>query len=593
MSTQSTRPATLPALIAARVVAHAPRTILRKKDRGIWQAITWAALGARIRAIGAALKQEGVGRGVVAGILGEAGPDWIAADLAIQGAGGVSLGLPPTDPAAATAATLRASGCRVLFVENEEQLDKVLHIRDACPQLVAIVIMDMKGLRDFTDPMCESLAEFSARGAALDAADPAAWGRGVEAIAPADIAILAATSGTSEAPRLVALSHANLMTQIDHAAELTGQSAADERLGFLPLSLVTERVFGLYLALACGTISNLVESAETVPENLQELRPTVMFAIPRIWQKLHATVMISAAGATWVQRRLFAWAMRQAAPRAEGKPLGGLAALADRLVLAPVRRAIGLDRARLAFVGGTPVSDELVRWFLTLGVNLRQIYGTAECGGLAALSPADSVRSGAVGVPVSWGELAVAGDGEVRLRGPHVCAGLWRDGALHPATDAEGWLHTGDLGRMEAGQLVLTGRQGEAITTADGATTLPAGFESRVKLSPYSADAVLVGHGRASLACLVVLEFDVVEKWAQDRNVPFTSTASLVRAEPVVALIKAELAARAPEMRLAAFRILARRIEPEDPEVTPAMRLRRHYVLQKYDDLIEDMYRAA
>jgi long-chain acyl-CoA synthetase len=589
MSTSPNTWGSLPALLLERAGSHGPATILRKKDRGIWQAITWSTLASRVRAIGLALKDAGIGPGVVAGILAETGPDWIAADLAIQGAGGISLGLAPTDPGDPTAVTLAAAGCQLLFVENEEQLDKVLHIREHCPSLARIVIMDMKGLRDFADPMCISLAAFSAHGATL----PDTWAQSVATLAPSAIALLSVTSGTSEAPRLAALSHANLVTQIGQAAALTGQTASDERLGFLPLSLAVERIFGLYLALWTGTISNLVESAETVPENLQEVRPTVMFAIPRIWQKLHATVTMQALGATWIQRHLFNWAMATAAPRADGHALGGLALLADRLILAPVRAAIGLDRARLAFVGGTPVSDELVRWFLTLGVNLRQIYGTTECGGLAALSPADANRAGSVGTPVPWGELTLSPSGEVLLRGPHICAGLWHNGSLTPATDAEGWLHTGDLGRMDNGQLVLTGRQGEALTTADGREILPAGFESRVKLSPFIADAVLVGHGRATLGCLVILEFDAVEKWAQDRNIPFTSTASLVRAEEVQALIAGELRARAPDMVLAAFRILARRIEPEDPEVTPAMRLRRHFVLQKHHDLIEDIYRPA
>ncbi len=580
---------TLPALLLDRAGTQGTATILRKKDRGIWQAITWSQLAERVRAIGLGLVEAGVGPGVVAGILAETGPDWIAADLAIQGAGGIALGLAPTDPGEPTAVTLAASGCRLLFVENEEQLDKVLQMRAACPALQRIVIMDMKGLRDFSDPMCESLEAFSAR----NVARPEAWARSVGTIDPGSIAILTATSGTSEEPRLVALSHANLATQIAHAAALTGQGAADERLGFLPLSLAVERVFGLYVALSCGTISNLVESAETVPENLQEVRPTVMFAIPRIWQKLHATMTMSAGGATWIQRHLFNWAMAQAAPRAEGRRLGALAVLADRLVLAPVRAAIGLDRARLAFVGGTPVSDELVRWFQTLGVDLRQVYGTTECGGVASVSPAGDHRAGSVGVPVPWGELALSPAGEVWLRGPHVCAGLWQDGALVPATDEVGWLHTGDLGRLDGGQLVLAGRQGEALTMADGREVLPAGFESRVKLSPFIADAVLVGHGRESLACLVILEFDAVEKWAQDRNVPFTSTVSLVRTSDVQGLISAELRAWAPDMVLAAFHILPARIEPEDPEVTPAMRLRRHLVLNKYQHLIDDMYRAA
>ncbi|MCX7381236.1 MAG: AMP-binding protein, partial [Alphaproteobacteria bacterium] len=318
----------LPAMVFDRVGAQGPVTILRKKDRGIWQAVTWAMLGARIRAIGMALADSGIGRGAVAGILAETGPDWIAADIAIQGAGGIAIGLTPTDPGDVTAGTLRESGCRLVFVENEEQLDKVLEIRGDCPALQRIVIMDMKGLREFADPMCESLDAFAARGAAADAARPGAWDAAVAAVRPADIAIMAGTSGTSEPARLVALSHANVLAQVEGAAAATGQGGADERLAFLPLSLVAERVFGLYLALHCGTISNLVESAETVPENLQEVRPTVMFAIPRIWEKLHAAITVGTSGATWVQRGLYRWAIGRASARvATGTAAGPLDAL--------------------------------------------------------------------------------------------------------------------------------------------------------------------------------------------------------------------------------------------------------------------------
>jgi len=569
--------ATIPAMVQARIAAHGEAVILRKKDRGIWQSISWNALGARIRAIGSALKASGLADGEVAGILGETSADWIAIDLAIQGAGAIALGLTPTDGLDATADTLAAAGCRLLFVENEEQLDKVLHIRDRCPALSRIVIMDMKGLREFSDPGCASLTEFAAA-----PGDASTWEAGIAALRPDAIAVLAPTMGTSGVPALVALTHANLMAQASGIATLTGQTAADERLAFLPLSLIAERVFGLYAALHAGTISNVVESAETVPENLAELRPTIMFAIPRIWEKLHAAIAIGTSGATWLQRILYRWAERQR---------GVLAPLADALVLRPVRRAIGLDRLRLAFTGAAPISSELVGWYRAHGIALSEVYGVAECGGIAAISPPADLRPGAVGTAVPWGELAIAADGQVLIRGPHVCAGMWRDGTVTSATDAEGWLPTGDLGRIEAGQLVLTGRSGEALTVG-GREFMPASFENVVKLSPYIADAVLVA-GPGGLACLVMLEFDAVEKWAHERNLNATSAVALARAEPVLALIAAELAARAPGFALIGFRILAGRIAPEDPELTATMRLRRAFVLRKYHHLIEEMYRAA
>lgn len=597
----SMQDASVAAMVWRQIAAHGETVILRRKDRGIWQAITWNALGAQARAIGMALKQAGLRSGEVAGLLAETAPDWIAADLGILGAGCVSLGLYPTDPAATLGTVLRHSGCRVLFVENEEQLDKALQVRAACPALARIVIMDMKGLREFADPMCESLAAFTARGAAADRAAPGAWEAGIATITPADIAVLAATAGTGDIPRLAMLSHGNIMTQIVGAAALTGQTEADSRIAFLPMSQVAERVFGLYVALYCGTISNLVESPETVPENLAEVRPTVMFAIPRIWEKLHAAVSVGVTGATRLQRAAYRGAMALAERRvtllAAGAAVPGwlemAAGLASFLVLKPVQRAIGLDRVRLAFVGAAPVSAELVRWYAATGIALRQVYGTSECGGVAAMTPADKPRADAVGAPVPYGELALSDAGEVLIRGPHVCVGLWADGASRPAADAQGWLHTGDLGRMEGGQLVLTGRVGEAIATAGGADLMPAAFENALKLSPFIADAILVGGARDGVGCLVVLEFDVVEKWAQERNVPFTSSASLARAPEIVALITNELRARAPALKLGGFRVIGQRIEAGDPEMTPVMRLRRHLIIERYRDLIEDIYRAA
>ncbi len=537
-------PTTIPGLLLAR--AASSEVILRRKDRGIWQSVTWRALADRAGAIGGGLLAVGFGPGAVGAVLADISADWVAIDLAIQGAGGASLALDPSGGAASTAAQLAASGCRVLFVENEEQLDKVLGVRAHCPALALVVIMDMKGLRDFADPGCMALEAFLA--------DGRTWLARAAEVGPDSVGVLAASMGEG---RLVPLRQSALMVQARGIAELVGLRPGDDRLAFQPPSLVAERVFGLYAALHAGTITNIVESSETVPENLAELRPTVMFAIPRVWEKLHAAVAVGTAGATWLQRALYRWAIA-----------GGGGKLGDLLVLRPLRRAIGLDRLRLAFSGAAPVSPELVRWYRALGIELRDVYGVAECGGVAAISP---------GGVVPWGEVSLDEAGEVRVRGPHA--------------SAEGWIATGDLGRVEEGGLALTGRVGEALEV-DGQAVMPAAFENAVKLSPYIADAVLVG-GPGGLGCLVMLEFDAVEAWAQAQNLVAGSAAALARAEPVRALVAAEIAARAPGLRLAGFRILERRIAPEDPEVTATMRLRRAYVLREYAGLIEEMYRPA
>ena len=589
--------ASIPAMVWQRVRARGPQTALRKKDRGIWGAVSWAELGARARRIGMALKQAGLRPGERAAVLAEAGVDWICADLGILGAGGVSVGLYPTDPAATVAGVLRDSGAVLLFVENEEQLDKALQVRDACPALRRIVVFDMKGLRDFADPMCDSLEVFAATGDAR--ADD--WEQGLAAIGADDLALLAYTAGATGAPKGVMLSHRNVLAVVRAAAALTGQGPGDERLAFLPLCHMAERIFGHYQALYSGTVTNLVESAETVPENLREVRPTAMMAFPRIWAKLHSGVAIAAAGATPVQGALYRIALA-AGLRAADAALAGRRAppwvaacgwLARRLVLGRVRAAMGLDRLRHAHVGAAPVSPELIRWYRALGIELLQVYGLTECGGLLSAMPAGSARPGSVGRVVPPGEVRLSEAGEILLRGPQVCLGYWNRPDLTAAALRDGWLHTGDLGEMADGWLYLHGRTGEVLVTAGGARVAPAAIENRLTLSPYIADAVVVGDGRTSLSCLVMIEHDTVEAWAQSNNVAFTGFASLVAAEAVRALIGREVARLAGPGAIAAIRLIDRKLEPEDPELTPLMKLKRHVVLGQYGDLIDDIYRAA
>ena len=592
----------IPAVLQAHVAAHGPETILRRKERGIWRTTSWAELGARTRAIAAALRADGLRPGEVAGILAEAVPDWIAADLAILAVGGVSLGLYPTDAGAAVAATLAHSGCAVLFVEGEEQLDKVLQLRGGCPELRRIVILDMKGLREFADPMCEGLDSLVARGEALDRADPAAWERGIAAIAPGDTAVLAYTSGSTGAPRGVMLSHANLMAQVAGAAAMSGLGPEDDRLAFLPMCHVTERVLGLYHALYCRTVSNLVENAETVPENLAEVRPTVMIAIPRVWQKFYAGVAVATANATRLQKAAYDLAFGIAARGVDGELAGGggggggAAKLADALVLRRVRAAVGLDRLRVAWVGGAPVPPALLRWYRAIGIELREVYGLTECGGLATATPAGRLVHGSVGASVAHGEIALSPEGEVMVRGAHVCAGYWREAEATAALRAEGWLRTGDLGRIEAGMLTLTGRTSHQLTLADGSTVSPSMIENELTLSPFIADALVMQQG-GELTALVMVEHDALEGWAQQNGVAFTGFASLLGAPEVIALLGQAVEqanARAPgPRRIARFRLIDRALTPEDPELTPMMRLRRAMVLARFRPLVEEMNRAA
>jgi long-chain acyl-CoA synthetase len=352
-------PASIPAILAANVAAHSGEIILRKKDRGIWKAVTWGELSTRVREVSSGLTKMGFRPGDVACVLAETRPEWVYVDLGILTAAGVAAGVLPESDAEQLGQVLRDSRCRVLFVENEEQLDKTLLIRDSCPALQRIVIIDMKGLRDFADPMCISLKAFAGSGSEATTV----------AVTAEQPAVLLLRDGS-----LQTLSHGETMSLIADARTKLPVRPNDERLALLPMSEVMERVLGLYLSLEARVISNYLENPDTVVENLQELQPTVLATDARIWQVLRDRIEAAAANATHLQRMLYRCAIAAAAHR------GPVAWLARATVLRAVSREIGLGRLRIAYAGGPRLSPESERWTAALGINIRHIDGKATQG---------------------------------------------------------------------------------------------------------------------------------------------------------------------------------------------------------------------
>ena len=592
----------IPGLVLARAASDGAATILRKKDRGIWKGVTWSALAHEARRVGLGLRALGFAPGDVAAVLADTSPEWVYADLGILGAGGISAGIYPTDAAQQVAYLLENSGTRVLFVENEEQLDKALEAKASCPALIRIVIFDMTGLRDLDDPICESFDLFLARG---DTEDGAGWEAGIAAIDGNDTAILVYTSGTTGPPKGAMLSHRNILFQIVNGSRVLDQRRGDERLAFLPMCHVAERVAGIYQALYAGTVSNYVEGPETIAENLREAQPTVMGAVPRFWERFYSRIQIEVQEATWAQRMLYRWAIGAGYRRADAMLAGRQPSMATRLgyavasqlVLGNVRRDIGLDRARWAFVGAAPTSPELIRWYLALGVELLEVYGQTENGGLATIMPADAIRLHSVGRCVPYGELKLSPEGEILLRGEHVFQGYWKDPQRTAETIRGGWLHTGDMGELTDGYLRVTDRMKDIIITSGGKNITPSEIENELKFSAYITDAIVIGDRRKYLSCLIMIDHENVEKWAQDNNVAFSNFSSLTRADPVRKLIQSELDrvngkfARVEQLKH--FRLIEHKLEPEDPELTPTMKLKRRFVHEKYSALIETMYENA
>lgn len=596
---------TIPKLFWARVRQWPDRVILREKEFGIWQEITWAEFGAKVREVGCALAAMGFGQGDVGCVLSNTNKEWLYADLGVLGTGGVSTGVYPTDAAAQVEYLINNCQAKVIFVEDEEQLDKVLAVRERCPSLQQIVVFDMEGLRDFADPMTVSLDEFMARGRAYAEEHPEAWEEMLQRAAPDDLAILVYTSGTTGPPKGAMISHRNVVFQCVNGCQLLRQEQGDERLAFLPLCHVAERVIGAYYSLYTGTVVNFCESPDTVPENVREVQPTVFGGVPRIWEKFYSAIQIAVKDATPLQRWAYGVAIglgeQVADRRLEGKTIDPWLRLRYRLaywlVLKNVRKMMGIDRCRWLVTGAAPISPQLIRWYLALGVDMLEVYGQTENTGLATAMLPDRIKLGTVGRCVPFGELKISADGEILLRGEHIFMGYYNMPEKTAETLVDGWLHTGDVGFVDnEGFVKITDRMKDIIITAGGKNITPSEIENELKFSPYISDAVVIGDGRKVLTALVMIDHENVEKFAQDRNVPFTNFASLTRAREVVELIGAEVEAVNKKFArvetVKKFRLIEHLLDPEDEELTPTMKLKRSFVNKKYAELIESMYRS-
>lgn len=596
---------TLPQMFCNAVRARGDAVWMREKHLGLWRAWRWSDADRAVREVALGLAALGLQPGETASILANTVVEWIVADLGILCAGGVSNGIYPTDSAAQVHYLCEDSATRVLFVENEEQLDKVLEVRERLPRLEKIVVFDMEGLHRFEDPMVISLAVLRSMGAEHERAHPGLFEQRAASRRPEDLAILIYTSGTTGKPKGAMHSHRSVVYTLHGYNTLIAQDERDERMCFLPLCHVAERLGGAYFSLYTGARLNFVENPATVAENVREIAPTVFVAVPRVWEKFYSGVMIALSEAGRLQQAVYAWAIgvgRRIAERVlEGQPVPGTLKaqfrIARWLALDNVRRMVGIHNARFLVTGAAPISPELVRWYLALGVPMLEVWGQTESGGASTGMPVARIKPGSIGPACGYNEVRVdPASGELLIRGPNVFMGyLNQPDKTAEAIDAEGWLHTGDVGTVDAeGYFRITDRMKDIIITAGGKNVTPSEIENELKFSPYITDAVVIGDKRPYLTALVMIDQDNVEKFAQDHDVPFSNYTSLTRAQQVVDLIQREVdkvnARFARVEQIKAFRLLETQLGAEDEELTPTMKLKRKFVQQKYASLIEAMY---
>jgi len=596
---------TLPAMFWNGVQARAGQVLMRQKEFGVWRSWTWGEVGTIVRELTAGFASIGLRPGDCVSILSNTRVEWVWCDLAVLSAGAVCSGIYPTDAAEQVHYLCEDSRTVILVVEDEEQLDKALGVRDRLPHLRKIVVIDPKGLADFDDTMVMTLDALRQIGAAHDRTDPQDFERRRALRRPEDLAILIYTSGTTGKPKGAMQSHMGLLTVLRGQAETVPQNECDERMCFLPLCHVAERVVGVYGALYSGTRMNFVENPDTVTENVREIAPTVLAGVPRMWEKFYSAVTITVKEAGPVQQRLYAWAIavgHEVADRVlAGKQVGPWLRLKYRLAgvaaLDNVRRFIGIHRCRFLMTGAAPIAPDLIRWYLALGIPMLEAWGQTESGGISTVMPAGGIRLGSIGKAASYNEVRVdPGTGELLVRGRNVFMGYLNQPERTAETIArDGWLHTGDVGTADAeGYFRITDRMKDIIITAGGKNITPSEWENELKFSPYVTDAVVIGDRKPFLSAIIMIEQENVEKYAQDHDIPFSNYTSLTRAPEIVALIEGEVAkvnakfARVEQIKK--FYLLENQLSAEDEELTPTMKLKRKLVQAKYADRIEEMY---
>jgi len=593
---------TLPKLFLKNSAAWGDRIAMREKDFGIWQSYTWNDYREYAGSIAFGLLSLGLKRNDAVSILSEDCKEWLFADIGGLLAGGVINGIYPTFQSNQVEYTLTDSACRFLFVEDEEQLDKYLEVEDALPNIEKVFVFDWKGLRGFEHDKVQAIEVLYERGAEYGRDRPSLLDEIAEQGTRDDLAILIYTSGTTGRPKGAMLPQRYIVAQMMSAPDYIRQTASDEILTYLPLCHVAERIFSGWLPIAHGATINFAESPETVMQNLQELSPTYIFAVPRVWEKFYSRVTTAMSEATWIGKKAYEIALAAGTRRAE-KLLAGVKPtlmdeirfqIANRLVFSNIKKTLGLDRAHSLATGAAPISESLLKWYLSMGLPLDELYGQTETG-IVTTTRKGVFRLGTVGPIVPPAELKIDTSGEILIRSPYQFDGYLNLPDKTATTIIDGWVHTGDIGTLDdEGNLSITDRLKDIIITAGGKNITPSLMENELKFSPFISDAVVIGDRRKYVTCLIMIDQENVEHYAQTHAVPFTDYKSLCAREEIVDLIGGIIdginKGFSQAETLKKFRLIDVLLTAEDEELTPTMKLKRSFVNEKYSTLIESMY---
>ncbi len=598
---------TLPKLLRRNAQVWPRHPGMREKDRGIWETFTWRACQAHVRDFALGLAALGFKRGDKLSVLGDNRARLYWAQISAQALGGMAVPLYQDSIASELVHVLTHAEVSVVAAEDQEQVDKVLSLRDQLPNLRWVLYEDPRGMGSYREKFIKSMAEVEAAGRDFGKAHPNYYETEVGKGSAEDVALIAYTSGTTGRSKGVLLSHSNMIATSESFASVEFVRRGDNWLCYLPMGWVGDSMFSLSTSLVVGATCNCPESPETVQRDLRELGPSALLAPPRIWENMLTSLQVKATDASrlkrWIYEYFRAAAEKRELLKSDGKPISAplraACRLGEFLVYGPVRDQLGLKNARWCLTGGAPLGPDTFRFFRSFGVNLKQIYGATEASALIATQADEAADPNTVGRTLPGIAVRIGERGEVQVKGPGVFLGYFKqEEATRDAMTSDGWLKTGDAGLIDPnGALAIIDRAKDVGKLADGTPFAPQFIENKLKFSPYVREVVAFGDQRPFVAAMIAVDMSTVGKWAEAQSLPYTSFMDLAGKPEVARLIVDEvhkINKTLPELsRVSRFVLLNKELEADDAEMTRTRKVRRGFVAEKYAAVVAALYQGA
>jgi long-chain acyl-CoA synthetase len=592
---------TYPKLLRLNAKEHGNEIALREKDLGLWRLFTWNDYQARVQDFALGMAELGLGRGDVIGIIGDNRPDWVAAEVATHAIGGLSLGLYRDVLDDEAAYLLNYGEAKLVFAEDEEQVDKLLTLADRVPHLKHIVYSDPRGMRKYDDPRLMEASKLAALGRDRAAREPGLYDKLADQTRGDDVAILCTTSGTTSHPKLAMLAAGRVLSHCATYLAFDPKGPDDEYVSVLPLPWIMEQVYVLGKGLLCRMKINFVEEPDTMMSDFREIAPTFVLFAPRVWEAIAADVRARVMDASPLKQRLFALGMKTGLAALDR---GQRSSFADTVLFRALRDRLGFTRLRSAATGGAALGPDTFKFFQALGVPLRTLYGQTELLGAYTLHPSGKVDPDTTGVAMADSiEIKIEnpdsqGIGEIVVRHPNMFLGYYKNPEASAADVKEGWMYSGDAGYFnDAKQLVVIDRIKDLAETSRGERFSPQYIENKLKFSPYIAEAVVLGAGRDALAAMICIRYSIISKWAEKSRLAFTTYSDLASRPEVYELLRKEVetvnATLPPAQRISRFLLLYKELDADDGELTRTRKVRRAVINEKYGDIIDAIYRGA